>query len=280
VRLFNRLYRFLENKYFEKSASSKTGWTIHFSRKLDFWLLLNLDHYIDYLIYRYDVFEPKIIKIIQRYLQQEKVVAFVDVGSNIGQMSLYVAKHYPAVLVVSYEAVPQTHAQQAACMLINNLSYELHNLAVTNGVGEVTLYQPKLDPAADLGKLNPGMASMYLDQNRQEQGAVQVRGVALANELDRLGLQKAEGYVLIKIDVEGAELAVLEGLKPSFSKGPGLIILVELLFAHHYESCHQAAELLLDNGFCMYDLEYRPIRKVKEVDKAQTDFIFLKCPAA
>lgn len=198
MRLFYRLYQFLKNKYFEKSASSKKGWVIHFSRKLDFWLLLNLDHYVDYLINRYDVYEPKIIKIIQRYLQQEEVVAFVDVGSNLGQMSLYVARHFPKVRVVSFEAVPQNFAQQEACKLLNNFSYELHNLAVTDAAKPVTLFLPKLDPAADFGKLNPGMASTHLNQHRSEKHAVVVEGVSLSEELDRLGFRKAQGYLLIK----------------------------------------------------------------------------------
>lgn len=67
---------------------------------------------------------------------------------------------------------------------------------------------------------------------------------------------------------------MLEGLKPYFSNAPGLIILVELLFAHHYESCRKAVELLLINGFKMFDMQHRPIINLEEVDEAETDFVF------
>jgi FkbM family methyltransferase len=276
VRLFQRLYRFLENKYYAKTAPFTKGWRIHFSRTLDISLLLNLDHYIDYFIFRHDVFEPSIIGAIRHYLQQEKVAAFVDVGSNIGQMSLYVARHFPAVRVVSYEAVPQTHAQQVANMLINNLYYELHNRAVTEKAQAVTLFLPERDPAADFGKLNPGMASILAAQGPSEPIAVVVEGVSLGEEFDRMGFRALKGYLLLKIDVEGGELAVLEGLKPYLLEGPGLIILVEMLFAHHPASCRQAVDLLLGHEFRMYGLEGRPISGVEEVDEAETDFVFVR----
>ncbi len=166
MRFLSWLYRFLENTYYTKTARFYKGWRIHYSRTLELSMLLNLDHIIDYLIYRYDVFEPRVLGTIRDLLKDREIAAFVDVGSNIGQMSLYVAKNYPAIRVVSYEPVPASYNQQISSMLINNLSYELHNLAITNQAKAITLYLPKLDKAADLGKLNPGMASQHLDQFR------------------------------------------------------------------------------------------------------------------
>jgi FkbM family methyltransferase len=281
--ILKKIYYFLAVKFKDKTARFYKGWVIYHSRRLNIRLLLNLDSYIDYLIYRNKSFEPEVINALRFFLHKYKISAFIDVGSNIGQMSLFVAKNFPSVKVVSYEAVPENFFQQKASMLLNGISYDLHNEAVSDTSGVIRIYLPKeVKAKSDLsGKYNLGMPSIHLDGHRDPLNSVDVKAIELSSVLDKLqsGLLTAgclKPIFLLKIDVEGAELLVLKGLHKFISKPVNLIIIIEMLFGKNKTLYLEATDLLVKAGFSMYDIHQNPVQDLDCIDFNVTDFVFIK----
>jgi FkbM family methyltransferase len=233
-------------------ASSTHGWKLKRCSGIDLHLLLNTDNYIDYLIYRHGVYEHDTLLTISSLLGMG-LQNFVDVGSNIGLMSLFVARHSPDVRVVSFEPVPDNIVQQRMNMLLNGFGYELVESAVSDSDGDLTLYLGKRgNRAVDFGKYNSGMPSIVLDQYRDARSALQVRATTLDVALASLVPEfNAGAGTLVKIDVEGAEQGVLLGMQGLLENIGQVAVILELLFERNRNSCVAVETLLRDRGFEM-----------------------------
>lgn len=270
------ILRSIRINYKNKRAGLLKGWKIHHSKKLNLYFLLNLDNYIDYLIFVKDQFEPQVLKAIKLLVERKNVTAFVDVGSNIGQMSLYVAKNFPRVKVLSFEAYYKNYRQHASSMLLNDLEYNLQNIAVSDSEEPLTLYLPKTQKEYDYGKFNSGMTSINLDSFREETRKIEVQASTLTSLLEENLDKEKEGYVLVKIDVEGAELKVIKGFLAYIRNNKGIIIIIEMLFEKDNSLYEEVRQMLYDASFKMYDIALQPISKETFKTNQNADFIFIK----
>jgi len=274
--MLKRIYRNLAHRYFKSTTTLYKGWVLNKSKKLNITLLLNLSNYIDFLIYKNGLFEEHVIENIRYFFTKQEISLFVDIGSNIGQMSLFVAKNFPHVKVLSYEAVRSNYIQQHASMLINNLNYDLNNLAISDNNKPLKIYMPKYMANVNLGKFNSGMASIVLDEFRDKDNVIEVPSVVLGPVLEKQILNLNDKFVFFKIDVEGAELMVLNGLI-SFLKIYGkVIIIIEFLFEKDLATYVAAKDLLLSLGFKMYDKDRNIVRTKETWFGKNDDFIFIK----
>ena len=245
----------MEARWLRLLASSTHGWKLKHCTGVDLHLLLNTDNYIDYLIYRRGSYEDDTLSTISSLLGMG-LQNFVDIGSNIGLMSLFVARHSPGVRVVSFEPVPDNIAQQRANMLLNGIRYELVESALSDSDEDLLLYPGKRgNPVVDFGKYNSGMPSVVLDEHRDALSALQVRATTLDAALASLVPTFNTGLgTLVKIDVEGAEQRVLSGMRGLLESLDPVALLVELLFERTGDSCAAVEALLRDRGFEMRDL--------------------------
>ncbi len=271
-----KVYREIKKVYRNRKANLVKGWHIHHSRKLNLSLLLNLDNYIDYLIFRNDQFEPQVLQAISRMITKYNVATFVDVGSNIGQMSLYVARNYPQVKVASFEAYHKNHSQHQASMLLNNLAYTLQHVAVSDREETLTLYLPKIQEDYDHGKFNPGMTSITLDSYREATNKIEVQARTLPQLLQADGIAPHTGYMLVKIDVEGAELKVINGFADYLKQHTGIILIIEMLFEKEHKLYNQVRQMLGEAGFGMFDLDMKDINADRDSLTENADYIFIK----
>lgn len=274
--MFKQIYRNLAHKYFKNTAGLSKGWTLSYSKKLNLTLLLNLNNYIDFIIFKKGWFEKHVIENIRYYLSQKEIALFVDVGSNIGQMSLYVAKNFPHVQIISYEAVRWNFMQQQASMLINNLSYDLNNLAVSDSEQPIKMFLPKHQANLDLGKFNPGMASLVLDEYRDESKGIEVASIVLGPVMEARIPGLNGNFVFFKIDVEGAEMMVLNGLTSFLNAYNKIIIIIEFLFERDAPTYLAAKDLLVSMGFKMFDKNRNLIGTWATHLAKNDDFIFIK----
>lgn len=145
---------------------------------------------------------------------------FVDVGANIGLMSLFAARLVgPAGRVSSVEPHPDTRAILKQNVGLNAFQHiEILPYALTAQKGVHTIF-------AD-NTLNRGAASLQVP-------AVEAKGITVDTDtFDNQFYQKAEHGTpsklpqLVKIDVEGFEIQVLSGGKNTFSHpdAPALIV--------------------------------------------------------
>jgi len=144
-------------------------------------------------------------------------MVFVDVGANIGYFSLLAAKLVGAGgKVYAFEPEPGNHA--LLCKNINLNSYSnVHAVqkAVSNKSESTLLF---------LSALDSGSHSLYSEAARGIQKSVEITTTSVDEFLES---ENWPGIDLMKIDVEGAELEVLEGMGDLVERSPELKLVVE-----------------------------------------------------
>jgi FkbM family methyltransferase len=165
-------------------------------------LRLDLGIYPDYLM-AYGFYELETVRLIRRLLAPGD--HFVDVGANIGYLTLLAAKLVGAGgRVDAFEPQPDNRQRLNEHLALNGASahVHVHAMAVGDREGETTIYLPLPDAAsAD----NHGMSSIFPRDD--------VKTAATVVPMKRLDdVLSGTSPRLIKIDVEGAEPFVVDGM--------------------------------------------------------------------
>lgn len=160
---------------------------------------------------------------------------FVDVGANIGLYSVAAAQAVgPTGHVVAVEPTPRTAAVLRQNIQLNGLleSHDItvHECAVGAETGSASLA---------LHASDSGHNSLFADSDTT--GAVVVDVVPL-DDLVPAGAR----VDIVKIDVEGAELAVLEGMRRIAEENPSVVVFAELADEHLRRAGTSAAGLLAE----------------------------------
>ncbi|HEV2211104.1 MAG TPA: FkbM family methyltransferase [Verrucomicrobiae bacterium] len=150
--------------------------------------------------------------LLSRVLRRHRL--FVDVGAHCGFYTLLAATQDPQLEIIALEPVPENSA-----VLRRNLKYagvsnaQLLEVAAGDANGRATFC---VSVASDNCGFAPHPAAPTLRQ-------IEVP----TTRLDTLLAEHAPCPTLIKIDVEGAELAVLRGLEGALTRYPDLTLIVE-----------------------------------------------------
>jgi FkbM family methyltransferase len=156
--------------------------------------------------------------LIQRLLRPGDT--FVDVGANVGMHTLGAARAMEGSgRIVAFEPHPITHALLGKSLLLNGFAglAETYQAAVSNRTGRMPLH---------LG-LSSGHHSLYpLEGESPTAATVEVPLVRLDDVI------AGSSVDLIKIDVEGAELDVLEGASATLARNPEIALIVEYGGSH------------------------------------------------
>lgn len=123
----------------------------------------------------------------------------VDVGSNVGSVSLLIADKIGRAIL--FDANPVAAARARENVGINQLPFEVHELAVSDDQGTVEF--------EDIGGGNSCNRTVVGFETKVPTRTV--RRIALDDFLDGQGVSSE--ISLIKIDVEGHENAVIRGMK-------------------------------------------------------------------
>lgn len=158
----------------------------------------------------------------------------VDCGSNIGMSILYFKALYPNARVIGFEPDPTTFAKLRDNVVRNGLSdVVLHECALANEEGQAEFYR------SDTRSLE-----MSLDKKR-------LNGDVISVPLKRLSSFLEEEVDLLKIDVEGAEMLVMQDL--ASTEKLRLVKQMHLEYHHHIDGNNDALSSMLklieDNGF-------------------------------
>jgi FkbM family methyltransferase len=159
-------------------------------------------------------------RIIEKIIGPGKV--FVDVGANIGVHTLAAARRMQGNgKIYAFEPFPRTKALLEKSIWLNGFSeiVEVHQKAITNQEKNLKLY---------LGKTS-GHHSLYHEasDSLSSQKYINVE----STRLDKAILTEKQ-IDLIKIDVEGAELQVLESSKEFILTNPHIAIIAEFSIHH------------------------------------------------
>jgi len=187
-------------------------------------------------------FEPESIPLYQRVLTERKV--FLDVGAHVGQFTLLASNLVgPRGRVVSFEPDPLTFRLLRKSIALNKLTNVVAVRAALADVNAVLSFH--LSQARNIGANSLRPPAQGLDAR----SSVPVECWRMDDFLQRNNIPKPD---LVKIDVEGAELLVLDGARETLS-GPDQPILIvefcEITLAQFGANCQQLAARLESFGY-------------------------------
>lgn len=154
-------------------------------------------------------YEPRATAIIKALVSAGDTV--IDVGANIGYFSLLAARVTGSSgRVLAFEPNPPVREELLANLRLNGFAHvSVHSEALSASTDDVSFY---LGPSQDTG-----LASLRAMPDSRELKVHQVRFDDLWKE--------PRPVTFVKIDVEGAELRVLEGMKDTLRRDRPAIIL-------------------------------------------------------
>lgn len=192
-------------------------------------------------------YEPFKTRMVQRLLQAG--MTYVDIGTNKGYFALLAARLLHGTgQVLAFEPEPwncQCVRRSIEANAYTNI--RLFELAVGDANKAVSLH---------LGNKS-GWHSLLQNLHQCGQGTTEVQQRCLDSILDELEVDQVD---LIKIDVEGAELRVLEGARETLTRNQDVALLMDL---HPYLGTSSVAvcNILQDLGFQLYEMQppHRPL---------------------
>jgi FkbM family methyltransferase len=147
------------------------------------------------------IHEKKVTEMLIKVLDSAK--CFVDIGANLGWYTCLACKHMPQGIVYGFEMDDLNFAFLQKNIAINSCTnVEVHNLAISDSSG-VLSYKRESNRPSPLFRLTSG------DTDKNSAGLVSVSSITL----DDFFKSKELMPDVIKIDVEGAEMNVLRGMR-------------------------------------------------------------------
>jgi len=162
-----------------------------------------------------DLKELNLIKILSR----DKSTFIFDCGSNFGFYSLYLASLNENNQVIAFEASPKTYQELKKNIEENEFkNIQCHNLALTNNDNQtLTFFESSND-----------WESSLIESNFYDKTKTIISSAKLDSFEDRI--EKKNQHIIIKLDVEGYEMQVLDGAKKIIEKYSPIIILEFSIF--------------------------------------------------
>lgn len=220
------LYRAISGSQVDKLIE-KTDFPGPVTIKTRHGFLARVTRFIEYVLFTRD-FEPEVRGLLQ--VQNETMMTFIDVGANFGFYSLYLASRSPRTFIIAIEPFDKVFEALAANVKINNYqNITCLNCAAWNkNDTKINLYLNKdsiSNPSAVFGGENFVSVS--------------------ARTIDSIVSEKMISKVdWLKIDVESAEVFVLQGAKKTLELTDNIILEI-----HTLENGQVCEKMLKNAGF-------------------------------
>jgi FkbM family methyltransferase len=206
---------------------------------------------------------------------------FCDIGAHDAAIGLDVKKLLPNCAVHAFEANPEVYAAFASSQKSSGVNY--HNIAVTDGIGEVTIFAPRTLSRAYIDGLvvdtpitEPAATGKTSLLKRNESATYQeftVRATTLDAFFGDAGTLNGERFALW-IDAEGAADKVLRGAPSVLQQTAVIFIEAENFeFWKDQTASGSLARMLILHGFI-------PVARDREYGDKQFNILFLRTEIA
>ena len=198
----------------------------------------------EFIRFRNLVGERRIIKNLVNSLDQNDV--FYDIGANVGTYTCFAATKLDSNNTVAFEPEPKNADRLRENLELNDLNAEVLQVALSDTNGTV-------DFALTGDEVGEGEHAIATDDDERTLEVETARGDSIIEER---GLPKP---TVLKIDVEGAELSVLRGLRETLHENCRLVY-VEVHTEKIRDFGGEASEvetLLTDAGFEVTEISQR-----------------------
>ena len=201
----------------------------------------DLGDWLGQYVYLTGLYEPPTARVIAELLKPNET--FIDVGANSGFFTLLASIRVgPSGRVLSFEPVPSMHKRLLENISVNGMNnVSVQNVALSNVEGALPMFE---GPEG-----HKGISSLRHIENSS--ATLEVKTLPLDSFSDTLSSVK-----LIKIDVEGAEQLVLEGMTNILNKyHPYLVIEITDDYLRAFgHTAIRLANFLTEFGYHMYKI--------------------------
>jgi FkbM family methyltransferase len=173
----------------------------------------------------------------------------VDAGAHAGSWSQALIDNFAPPRIIAVECEPRLVGPLKAKFSVLPF-VEVVDAALAGSEGTATFHQLRHPAGSSLLKPRPDVAKEFEANSWDVVGTVDVRKISY----DQLVAREVEVSIL-KLDIQGAEQAVLENSKDGLEKTKS--ILIEVMFTPHYENDAGFPELhhlMAKKGFGLYRL--------------------------
>ncbi|QJQ32573.1 FkbM family methyltransferase [Sphingomonas lacunae] len=177
-----------------------------------------------------------------RLEQRASAFTFVDIGANQGLYSLIAGRNPACRRAIAFEPVSATFATLQSNIMANGLDQKIQplRLAISDQAGPLTITVPDG---------HSGMASLVTSPDRQSVNSrTETIEAVTADRLDTL--LDGDDPLIVKVDVEGQELAVIRQLLKSAIAPRIAAIFYEV--DTRWSDSATIAQLLRDSGFAHF----------------------------
>ena len=222
------------------------------------------------------LFHPKAVKrnkpfeIQKRLLGQDNELVIFDVGAYVGDIAATYKRMFPQSTIYCFEPFPDSF--QKLNHLCQDASIKAHQLAFSDKKGKTT-FHTNVDLSCN--SLLPPTESDFKCYSAKsiKDGEIQVETNTIDNFCADAGIS---GIDILKLDVEGAEVKVLDGASSMLSKQAIKLIYSEVMFIPHYtDGClfHELAAFLNKHGYTL--LNFYHLKSAKNGQLRWGNAIFL-----
>lgn len=164
-------------------------------------LLLNFRNYVDRELLFYGRYEREQITVLTSAMARHGCDLFLDVGANVGLYSLIVAARDLSRAVIAFEPDARSIGQFQANLFINGLTHavEIRAVALSDRDGTV--------------RFRPDAGTSTCRSRVTAEGPLSVPCTKLDSILSPVGER-----LFLKIDIEGHELAALDGMRRALER--------------------------------------------------------------
>lgn len=164
------------------------------------------------LIRRTGTYAPHVLRFLGSIIGRDWTS--LDVGANVGIVALFLGRSSPAGVVHAFEPVPETYRYLVENIEANSASnVSAHEVAISDHRGDVVMHYPRTFAGGSFSATTPVNEPMATRL---------VPTWTLDEWLTTKGVERVD---LVKMDIEGAELAAIEGARELLSRrGPDLLV--------------------------------------------------------
>lgn len=205
----------------------------------------------------------------QQVLKNMNCDFVVDVGANRGQFALICRKTFPSAQIHSFEPLEEP-SRIFKNIFRDDPNVFLYPFAVGRSGGKTTIHVTVDDDSSSLLEVSQTQSDLFPGATEKETRQVDV--LPLSQVLNKIPISKRS---LLKIDVQGSELSVLQGSEDVL--GNFLYLYIECSFVELYRGqalAHQIISWLDQRGFIfagVYNIYYGNLG-----EPIQGDFLFVR----
>ena len=187
-----------------------------------------------------------------RWLRSQRINTIIDVGANEGQFVESIRRYFPEAVIHSFEPLPEVFAP-LKYRFAHDKRLIVHNCALGDRTGTAELYHNSFSPSSSLLPMHERHVEAFPHTGHATRTTITLK------RLDDLfeGMETTPP-ILLKIDVQGAESAVLEGAVRTL--GHVLAVIMELSYTELYVGQKLRDEMvaMMEGYGFMYagDIEY------------------------